>query len=627
MPIFSKETAALLVLALAGFGAQAQINYTGMCDASAAVGLADGHFVVADDESDVLRLYKRGVASPVGTVDLTDHLRNREPNGDTSEADIEGAAKLGNRIYWISSLARKGSDGSFDSHRQRFFATELLATAQPPFLKAVGKPSEALLETLVMDTRFAVLVDAAKGAPESENGLNIEGLAATAEGTLLIGFRNPRPEGRALVVPLLNPAPVVDEGAKPVFGDLIRLDLGGRGIRSMERVGSEIVIAAGPHGPANAKSVQPAFALFRWSGKAGQAPVFVRGIDSGTERAEAMFVDEQSNELMILSDDGDEQVDGRDCKSKKVPSEKKSFRSRTIPMPLQAVAAACVVDKSAAFAGEKLVLARQKGLASTANVAIFKAPLAVNTDGAPTSYHPDDYKGERLAMNHMDNGIVIKSKNGSPMNVAQRIAVFDQWRQSPDWKVPDGFRITWQNVIAAVDGKPCIFKNENAGYFGSLTSLNNGLSGEAAGECQAKNQLDQRFIPSLALRGQSNPMKAWGASVGDLVLAMNPVTGASVAAVIGDSGDGDRIGEGSVALNMALLTGSAMPTTYKESVKLDTGKQRMIVAVLPASKVFERVRPYSSDNIALRVRSWAKAQGYGSPQDFYASVTACASGL
>jgi hypothetical protein len=264
---------------------------------------------------------------------------------------------------------------------------------------------------------------------------------------------------------------------------------------------------------------------------------------------------------------------------------------------------------------------------TSANVALFKAPLAVNTDGAPTSYHPDDYKGERLAMNHIENGISIRALSGAKLNTAQRMAVFDQWRKSTNWKVPDGYRITWQNVIAAKDGKPCIFKQANAGYFGSLTSLKNGLADAEAGECQMFNQIDQRFIPSLALRGTANPMRAWGAKVGDLVLAINPATGVSVPALIGDSGDGDRIGEGSVALNMALLTGAVMPKTYREAQSLDTGKKEMVVAVLPASLGFERLRPYSRENIAARVQSWARAQGYGSMQDFSASVLACASGL
>ncbi|HSW05076.1 DUF3616 domain-containing protein [Aquabacterium sp.] len=619
---------AAAIATMACCGAFAEVAYRGLCDASAAVGLGGGHFVVADDESDVLRIYKRGTPMPVNAVDLTDHLRNRAADGETAEADIEGAAQIGNRIYWISSHARKGKDGSVDTHRQRFFATDVITGAQAPSVQAAGMPYESLLKALLADARFAPLAEAAGLGPETEKGLNIEGLAATADGKLLIGLRNPRPGGKALVVPLLNPAPVVDSGAAPVFGDLVRLDLGGRGIRSMERVGNEIVLAAGPHGPADANAVLPAFALFRWSGVADPSPMFVRGTDAGSQRAEALFVDEGANELVILSDDGDEQVDGRDCKHKKVPVEKKSFRSQVIPLPLTAATvAACTVDKTASFAGETVRLTRPAGLANSANVAIFKAPLAVNTDGAPTSYHPEDYKGERLAMNHLDNGIVIKASSGASMTTAQRIEVFDRWRASPGWKVPDGYRITWQNVIAAKDGKPCIFKQDNAGYFGSLTSQQNGLSGDAAGECMVKNQIDQRFIPSLALRGATNPMKAWGASVGDLVLAINPATGASVAAVIGDSGDGKRIGEGSVALNMALLTGSRMPSTYQEALSLDTGTREMIVAVLPASKLFERVRPYARTNIAQRVQAWAKAQGYGSLQDFGASVMGCAAGL
>ena len=65
-------------------------------------------------------------------------------------------------------------------------------------------------------------------------------------------------------------------------------------------------------------------------------------------------------------------------------------------------ATACTVDKTATFAG----------LPASAKLGLFKAPLAVNTDGAPTSYHPDDYTGERLALNHIDNCIVIKSIGG-----------------------------------------------------------------------------------------------------------------------------------------------------------------------------------------------------------------------
>lgn len=617
---------ALWTTACAG-AAMAQDSYRGMCDASAAVSLGQGHFVVADDEGDVLRIYKRNNTDPVGSVDLTDYLRNRKPSGKPTEADIEGAAAIGQRIYWISSHARKGKDGEVDLHRRRFFATDIAGGVPSPTVQAAaGAPYETLLDDLLADPRFALLADAAKLKPEEEGGLNIEGLAATADGGLLIGFRNPLPQGRALVVPLLNPREVIDSGAKPRFGELIRLDLGGRGIRSFERVGNEVLIAAGPFGTAASSKVMPAFALFRWSGAAAQAPSFVRSLDAGSFRPEALFFDADSKELILLSDDGDEPVGGVDCKDKTVSGDRKSFRSRAIAMPLSVGQAACSIDKTGNFAGEKLLLARREGLPASANVGLFKAPLAVNTDGAPTSYHPDDYKGERLAINHIDNGIVIKASDGRALTLAQRMEVFDRWRHS-GWKVPDGFRITWQNVIAADGGKPCIFKQANAGYFGSLTALRNGLTGDAAGECGVNDQLDQRFVPALVLRGTGNPLRGWGAGVGDLVLVTNPATGVSVPAIIGDSGDDQRIGEGSVALNMALLTGSRMPATYRQALSLDTGTKDMVVAVLPSSRLFERVRPYSRENIAQRVNAWARAQGYGSVQALAEAALGCASGL
>ena len=616
-----------LATSTAGVAAAAAESYRGMCDASAAVALGAGHFVVADDEGDVLRIYQRGTPMPVAAVDLVDFLGNRKPNGDNTEADIEGAATIGQRIYWISSHARKGKDGEVDPHRRRFFATDIVAAKPSPTLQPVGKPYAALLDDLLADARFALLADAAQRKPEAAGGLNIEGLAAMADGSLLIGFRNPQPQGRALLVPLRNPREVVEGSAKPRFGDPIQLDLGGRGIRSLERVGNELLMAAGPFGTAGSSAVQPAFALFRWSGQPAQAPVFVRALDAGSFRPEAMFVDAQGPELVLLSDDGDEQVDGKDCKHKSVPMDRKAFRVRTLPLPLAPPKTACNIDKTDQFAGEKLLLARREGLPKAARLGLFRAPLAVNTDGAPTSYHPDDYAGDRLALNHLDNAIVIQADNGAKLTLAQRIAVFDRWYRSGNWQVPKGYKIRWQNVIAADAGQPCIFKQEHAGYFGSLTALRNGLGGAAAGECGVHDQLDQRFVPSLVLRGSANPLRGWGAAVGDLVLVTNPATGVNVAAVIGDSGDGKRIGEGSVALNRALLTSAPMPANYRQARALDTGTQDMVVAVLPGSRQFERNRPYTQTNLDQRVQAWAVARGYGSVQALAETALQCSAGL
>lgn len=290
----------------------------------------------------------------------------------------------------------------------------------------------------------------------------------------------------------------------------------------------------------------------------------------------------------------------------------------------------CVIAQERFFTAgkEKVRLARRQGLDVAANVGLFKAPLAVNTDGAPTSYHPADFKGESLAINRIDHGIAISSTTDKKLTPQKKSEIFDEWRKSEDWTVPAGYHIGWRNVIAAdAAGKPCVFRNDYAGYFGSLTALKNGLAPKDVGECQVKNQLDQRFIPAIVLRGNANPLKHYGAKKGDLVLAVNPGNGVIIPGVIGDTGDGNRIGEGSVALNMALLKKSEQPKTYPEALRLDTGKEDMIIAVLPGSDLYKRERPYTAENIAKRVEAWATEQGYGTLDEMAAAMMVCAEGL
>lgn len=287
----------------------------------------------------------------------------------------------------------------------------------------------------------------------------------------------------------------------------------------------------------------------------------------------------------------------------------------------------CKIIAEGEFAQEKVRRGKGAEFSDNASIAVFKAPLAVNTDGAPNSYHPQDFLGERLAINRLDNGIAIR-KNGRSVPTAEKAEVFKRWRDS-GWTVPTGYSISWTNVIAAgPNGKPCVFSTgDYAGYFGSLTGEQNGLAPRAAGECAVKNQQDLRYIPAIALRGTQNPMIAWGAKTGDLVLALNPANGVMVPAIIGDSGDGNRIGEGSVALNMALLRVDKQPTKYSETLALDTRSQDIVVAVLPSSRTFQRNRPHTAANIAQRVEAWAAANGYGSTKDLSAFAEACARGL
>ena len=236
-------------------------RYQGACDASAATRIAGtSFFVTASDEDYVLRIYDSGRPGfPAREVDVTDFL---DPANRSKEPDIEGSAQIGNRIYWIGSHGRD-KDGAEQESRQRLFATEVRIVTDRPELHTIGIPYKQLLRDLSNAqelTEFA-LADAAGLPPEAPGGLNMEGLASTSEGTLLVGFRNPIPRGRALIVRIQNPSDVVMGIGPARVGRSSVLDLGGRGIRALEATsdGKYYVLAGSFDDTKN-------FALFAWDG-------------------------------------------------------------------------------------------------------------------------------------------------------------------------------------------------------------------------------------------------------------------------------------------------------------------------------------------------------------------------
>ena len=306
-----------------GAPASAVITYRGPCDASAAVALDADHFVVAGDEDNTLRVYRRGRSEPLREAPLAAFL-----NSGDKESDLEAAAAVGTRIYWIASHGRN-SKGKLRPDRQRFFATDINPGARPPGISPAGTPYRGLLEDLAAAPMLAGLRlgNAAQLAPEAPGGLNIEGLAAMPDGSLLIGFRNPVPNGRALLVPLLNPAELVTavSGRKARFGEPILLELRGRGVRSIDRdlSGRGYWIVAGP------ASDGGAFTLYLWSGQTKDAPRFVDSTELVGLRPEALFeLQADSGTLQILSDDGSVVTNGTACKDR--PLAEREFRSITL---------------------------------------------------------------------------------------------------------------------------------------------------------------------------------------------------------------------------------------------------------------------------------------------------------
>ena len=111
-----------------------------------------------------------------------------------------------------------------------------------------------------------------------------------------------------------------------------------------------------------------------------------------------------------------------------------------------------VVAQTGTFApqNKKIVLLRNQ--TAQKPVILFQTRLRVNTDGSPLSYHPEDPRGRSKALNNICNAIVVR-RVGSSGNLCrgsfgEAIAVFEKFRDSKYQTVPDGFQITWANVLA-----------------------------------------------------------------------------------------------------------------------------------------------------------------------------------
>jgi hypothetical protein len=295
-------------------------DYHGMCNASAAVALDKSRFVVGDDEDNILRIYDWNKKDTIQTIPLFSVFRGEISDGKKQEIDLEGAAKSGNTIFWIGSYSTN-SEGKPRPARQRLFAVKITPATNGKFdVVRAGKIYTTLINDLEKDVRFSrYKFDKAKAiAPKAIGGLSIEGLAATPEGALLIGFRNPLAGGevkndslvggKALIIKLLNPFEVI-AGKKAIFGDPVELNLGGYGIRSIEfRKNHQYLIVAGPYhenkGSKDHKR-EESF-LYLYSEKPGngiEIEKLQNKLDDFNVEAAFFFPGDDSN-VQLLSDDG-----------------------------------------------------------------------------------------------------------------------------------------------------------------------------------------------------------------------------------------------------------------------------------------------------------------------------------
>lgn len=316
----------VLIASLVGEAAPAGVRfYSGACDGSAVAMVSETLFAAASDESSVLRLYRVGASGPpVREVPLTGFLAGRR-----HEPDFEGSARIGDRIYWIGSHSRN-EQGEARPDRHVLVATAIQGVGDEATLTPVGMPFRGLVLALAAEPTLASvdwMAGARRGA-EAAGGLNIEGMAEGPDGALWIGFRNPVPEGKALLVPLLNPEEVTGATlAKPRFGRMLRLDLGGAGIRDMVRTPTGYLLIAGPAEGGGRHR------LFAWSGGDDRPLEVAKAVPKGFP-AEGIRVVSGSGgglEVELFSDDGNLKIEGRRCED--LPANRRRFRSVTAVVP------------------------------------------------------------------------------------------------------------------------------------------------------------------------------------------------------------------------------------------------------------------------------------------------------
>jgi hypothetical protein len=287
------------------FSLSAPVLFEGAVDGSAGADVGDGFFVGATDENNKFRLYdvKGGPSPETLDVGVAAAVKSALGLQRIGECDLEGAAKIGDLIFWIGSHGRNAK-AKEKEERQVLFATRLSGVGKDAKLEIAGKIYTHLIDDLLKDSALAPfdLAKAATLAPKHEGGLNIESLAADGD-KLWIGFRNPKSKAKdALLVPLLNPTEIVGKGARAKLGDPLLLNLGGLGVRDMVAWKDGFLIVAGDFVDRFAMGAKPS-RVFWW--KPGADPRDI-GVDFGDLNPEAIMIIREGDKgrILILSDDG-----------------------------------------------------------------------------------------------------------------------------------------------------------------------------------------------------------------------------------------------------------------------------------------------------------------------------------
>jgi hypothetical protein len=279
---------------------------TGHYEPSAIVQLADGRFLIVEDEKEhpfsLVSLDRNG---KVDSTPLTPGLFEFD-DGFWKLDDLEGLTL--DPSGWIYAITSQSLDGEGDSKKSR----EKLVRFRIKGDRVVDTSAVRSLKPALLAAHPALAAAAGIRDVKSGGGLNVEALEVSVDGRRLwVGFRGPLLDQRAVVACVENTSGIFDADETPRFAARLEsLDLGGHGIRGLSYVPSldGYLVIAGPVGPEEA-----AFQLWFWSSETGAPARRVRlpGLP-GIEHAEGVCpaVLEGRQCLVIVSDDG-KRAEGR----------------------------------------------------------------------------------------------------------------------------------------------------------------------------------------------------------------------------------------------------------------------------------------------------------------------------
>ena len=271
---------------------------TGLYEPSSIQQLADGRFLVVEDEKN--HPFSLVTINAAGDVTSTPLL---PPAGDDAAWKLDDLEALAlDQAGFVYALTSHSRDAAGDEKKARDklvrFRVEGGRMVEPMLVRGL-KPA--------LVAAHPVLAAAAEIADvKSSGGFNIEALEISADGQqLLVGFRSPLLGQRAIIACVENPAAIFERCEPPrISRALITLDLDGDGIRGLAylpALDGHLVIS----GPVASQQVH--FQLWFWSGHPG-AParrVSVAGLP-GFEHAEGVCpaVIDGRQRVIIVSDDG-----------------------------------------------------------------------------------------------------------------------------------------------------------------------------------------------------------------------------------------------------------------------------------------------------------------------------------